>query len=128
MPAFGNCDQLIWWTTYYRRNYFINELKLGTATNEFGYYQLDLLPGKYTLTFNSLESIERNVKINLLSSGQLNTKLDRNLYLLQEVEIKSSQNDNVRGTQMGFERISARMISSSLLSYFTIRTQPFFIM
>ena len=90
---------------------FINELKLGTATNEFGYYQLDLLPGKYTLTFNSLESIERNVKINLLSSGQLNTKLDRNLYLLQEVEIKSSQNDNVRGTQMGFERISARMIS-----------------
>jgi len=38
---------------------FINELKLGTATNEFGYYQLDLLPGKYTLTFNSLESIER---------------------------------------------------------------------
>jgi len=90
---------------------FINELKMGTATNEFGYYQLELLPGKHTLTFNSLESIERNVKIDLLSSGKLNITLDQNLYQLQEVEIKSSQNDNVRGTQMGFEKISARMIS-----------------
>lgn len=90
---------------------YINKLKTGTATNEFGYYHLDLFPGKYALTFNSLESIERNVKIDLQSPGQLNISLDRNLFQLQEVEVKSSQNDNVRGTQMGFVRISGRMIS-----------------
>lgn len=90
---------------------YINELKSGTATNDKGYYQLDLIQGKYTLTFNSLESIERNVKIDLQSSGTLDLTIDQNLYLLQEVEVKSSQNDNVRGTQMGFERISGRMIS-----------------
>ena len=90
---------------------YINELKSGTATNNQGYYQLDLIPGKYTLTYNSLESIERNVKIDLKSSGTLNLTLGQNLYLLQEVEIKSSQNDNIRGTQMGFERLSGRMIN-----------------
>ena len=89
---------------------YIKELKLGTATNELGYYQLELLPGKYTLTFNSLESLERNVKIELLSKGELNINLDQNLYLLQEVEIKSSQNDNIRGTQMGFDKISGKTI------------------
>ena len=89
---------------------YIAELRSGTATNEFGYYELDLLPGKYTITFNSLESIERNVKIDLRSAGQFNLTLDQNLYQLQEVEIKSSQNDNVRGTQMGFEKISGKMI------------------
>ncbi len=90
---------------------FVNELKSGTATNEFGYYNLELAPGTYTLTFNSLESIERNVKIDLRSSGQLNITLDRNLFQLQEVEITYSQNDNVRGTQLGFEKISGKTIS-----------------
>lgn len=89
---------------------YINELKTGTATNEFGFFQIELFPGKYTLTFNSLESLVRNVKINLISKGELNVALDKNLYLLQEVEIKSSQNDNVRGTQMGFDKISGKVI------------------
>ena len=89
---------------------YVNELKSGTATNEFGYFQIDLLPGKYTLTFKSIESLDRNIKIELKSKGVLNVALDQNLHLLQEVEIKSSQNDNVRGTQMGFEKISAKMI------------------
>lgn len=90
---------------------YVNESKTGTATNEFGYYELELMPGKYTLTYNSLESIERNVKIDIRSSGKLNINLDQNLFLLQEVEITYSQNDNVRGTQMGFEKISGKMIS-----------------
>jgi len=89
---------------------YVNELKSGTATNEFGYFQLELLPGKYTLTFKSLESLDRNIKINIKSKGVLNVALDQNLHLLQEVEIKSSQNDNVRGTQMGFDKISSKMI------------------
>jgi len=89
---------------------YVNELQSGTATNEFGNFRIDLFPGKYTLTIKSLESLDRNVKINLKSKGILNIALDQNLHLLQEVEIKASQNDNVRGTQMGFEKISSKMI------------------
>ncbi len=90
---------------------YVNELKSGTATNEFGYYQLELQPGKYTITFKSLESLDRYIKIDFKSGGVLNVKLDQNLYLLQEVEIKSSQNDNVRGTQMGYDKISSKIIN-----------------
>lgn len=90
---------------------YVSEMKTGTATNELGYYELELIPGRYTITFNSLESIERNVKIDIRSSGQLNMNLDQNLFLLQEVEITYSQHDNVRGTQMGFEKISGKTIS-----------------
>ncbi len=90
---------------------YIDELETGTATDENGYYQLKLLPGKYTLVFKSLESIERNVKINLLSDGKLDMSLDQNLYVLQEVEIRSAQEHNVRSTQMGFNKLSAKTIN-----------------
>ncbi|MDP2724378.1 MAG: TonB-dependent receptor [Bacteroidales bacterium] len=89
---------------------YIVEFEKGTTTDEKGNYLLNLKPGKFTLVFNSLESIERTVKIDLRSSGILNINLDQNLYLLQEVEIKSSQNDNVHGTQRGFEKLTGKMI------------------
>ena len=89
---------------------YVVELENGTTTDAEGNYILELKPGKYTLDFNSLESIERRVKIDLRSSGTLNINLDQNLYLLQEVEVKSSQNHNVRGTQMGFEKLTGKMI------------------
>lgn len=89
---------------------YVVELENGTTTDADGNYILELKPGKYTLDFNSLESIERRVKIELRSSGTLNINLDQNLYLLQEVEVKSSQNHNVRGTQMGFEKLTGKMI------------------
>ncbi len=101
----GNSGPIIGGTIY------IDELETGTATDENGYYQLNLLPGKYTLVFNSLESIERNVKIDLQSSGELNLTLDQNLYVLQEVEIRSAQEHNVRSTQMGFDKLSAKTIN-----------------
>jgi len=89
---------------------YIDELATGTTTDETGKYQIMLSPGYYTLVFNSLESIERNVKIDFRSAGNLDITLDQNLYLLQEVEVKSSQNHNVRGTQMGFDKLTGKMI------------------
>ncbi len=89
---------------------YIEELETGTATDENDFFQLDLTPSRYNLVFNSIESIERNVKIDIRSSGELNLKLDQNLYVLQEVEIKSAQEHNVRSTQMGFEKLSGKMI------------------
>lgn len=89
---------------------YVDELETGAVTDENGNYELSLSPGKYTLVFNSIESIERNVKIELVSSGTLDVKLDQNLYVLQEVEIKSAQEHNVKGIQMGYEKISSKMI------------------
>jgi len=89
---------------------FIEELATGTATDENGYYQINLKPGRYTLIFKSLETIEKAAKIDFRSAGKLDLALDQNLFLLQEVEVKSSQNHNVRGTQMGFEKLTGKMI------------------
>lgn len=89
---------------------YVDELETGTSTDENGYFELLLDPGKYSLVFKSIESIQRIVKIDIGSSGRIDIKLDKNLYLLQEVEISSAQADNVRGTQMGLDKISAKTI------------------
>jgi len=89
---------------------YIDELETGTSTDENGYYELLLVPGKYTLVFKSIESIQRIAKIDIRSSGTLDIGLDKNLYMLQEVEISAAQADNVRGTQMGVEKISSKTI------------------
>ena len=89
---------------------YIDELETGTSTDENGYFEILLVPGKYSLVLKSIESIQRIVKIDIQSSGTLDIQLDKNLYLLQEVEISSAQDDNVKGVQMGVEKISFKTI------------------
>ncbi len=89
---------------------YVSELGTGTTTNEFGFYELKLKPGKYSLRFNSLESIEKTIRVQFRSSGKLDAELDQNLFELQEVTISSSKTSNVKGSQLGFDKISSRVV------------------
>ncbi len=89
---------------------YVSETQTGVATDANGHYLVELKPGKYNLVFNSLESLERNVSIELLGEGILDIKLDQNLFELQEVEISSSKTHNVKGVQLGFNKINAKKV------------------
>jgi hypothetical protein len=90
---------------------YIEETETGTSTNDKGYFNFSIKKGKYTLIVNSIESKEEKFKIDVLSDGQVNFMLEPNLYLLDEVEVRSDKNHNVKGTQMGFEKITAKSIN-----------------
>lgn len=87
---------------------YIEETESGTSTDDKGYYNFSIKKGKYTLIVNSIESKEEKFKIDVRSDGQVNFILEPNLYLLDEVEVRSDKNHNVKGTQMGFEKITAK--------------------
>jgi len=89
---------------------FIEELKTGTATNESGFYSLTLKKGKYTLIVNSVDSREEKYELDLLSDGRLDLNLEKKIYALKEVIILSEREDNVKKTQMGHEKLTAKSI------------------
>jgi len=89
---------------------YFEELETGTTTNELGYFSISLKKGKYSLKVNSIESKEENYQVEILSDGRVELYLDKKVYALDEVIIRSDLEDNVRGTQMGFDKISAKSI------------------
>lgn len=91
-------------------NLYIEELQNGTTTDETGYYSIRLKKGTYTLVVSSLESQEVKYKLELLSSGNFNIELVPQLFLLDEFVVSSDELHNVRGSQMGFEKLSTKTI------------------
>jgi hypothetical protein len=89
---------------------FVEELKTGTSTDAFGFYSLTLKKGKYTLLVSSVDSKEEKYILELLSDGRINLNLEKKIISLKEVVITSEQEDNIKSTQMGYEKLSAKSI------------------
>jgi hypothetical protein len=85
---------------------FIEDLESGTATNDKGFYTITVPKGKYTLAVRSVGYEEKKYKVEVLSGGKLNFYLPEMVFLMETVEISSQSNHNVRGIQMGFEKLS----------------------
>lgn len=89
---------------------YFEELETGTSTNSLGYFSISLKKGKYSLKVNSIESREEKYQLEILSAGRVDLFLDKKVYALNEVVIRSDKEDNIRGTQMGFDKLSAKSI------------------
>lgn len=88
-------------------NLIVENTNLFTTSNAEGYYELLLYPGNYTIISSGLGLYEKKLKVNLLSSGDLNITLNTKSILLEETVISTSKNHNIKSTNMGFEKISS---------------------
>lgn len=89
---------------------YVKELEIGTVTDNSGLFSLNLPKGKYSLVIRSVDCEEEKCKIELLSDGRLDLKMTKKVILMKEVTITSQSNHNVRGMQMGFERMTIKEI------------------
>jgi hypothetical protein len=118
ISGFGSTNATVWGyvrstadsTPVDQANVFIEEIKKLTATNDLGYYRITIPKGKYTLVISSLGSYEKKYKIEVLSDGRLDILLDPRTYSLKEVVINSDRYNNVKGTQMGYEKLTIQSI------------------
>jgi len=97
--------------TIFGGNIYINELETGTTTNVDGFYSLTLKKGKYTFVISSLGYEEEKYKVELLSNGVFNIDLITKSFLLEEFTVSSERFHNVRGNQMGLEKLSIKRIT-----------------
>lgn len=89
---------------------YIEELKIGAASDVVGYYSIVLEPGRYSAVFNSMGMKEQRYFIDVYSNGRLDIVLEKELIPIYEVTVKADRYHNVKGLQMGFERLDVKSI------------------
>jgi hypothetical protein len=89
--------------------YFV-ELKKGAATDVDGRFSIVVTTGKHTEEFNCMGMEDRNNNLLVYSGGDLSVTMEKALIPITEVVIKANRYHNVRGTQMGFDRLNYKVL------------------
>jgi hypothetical protein len=85
----------------------------GVISNGEGFYALQIMPGAvYNLSVSCMGMEKESYILELNSTGTLNIELNEQLIDIREVVVRSGRHDNVRGMQMGFQRIDIKEIKS----------------
>ena len=100
----GSSEPLIGATIY------VEDLKKGAATDVDGRFNLLVEQGKYRVVFNCMGMEPREYILQVNSGGNLEIQMEPALIPITEVVVRASKYDNVRGSQMGFERLNYQTI------------------
>ncbi|MBN1388589.1 MAG: TonB-dependent receptor [Bacteroidales bacterium] len=85
----------------------------GEISDGDGFYAIQLQAGEiYNLTISCMGMEKESYILELNSTGTLNIEMQEQLIDLREVVVKSGRHDNVRGIQMGFQRIDIKEIKT----------------
>jgi len=87
---------------------YISEIQYGTVTDVDGNFQMNLRTGRYKVQITHVSMKQMDYFFQVYSSGSVSIEMQKELKELDEVVVSTSHNDNVKGMQMGFERISAK--------------------
>jgi hypothetical protein len=97
-------DPLIGATIYFE------DLKKGTATDVDGRFTMVIRPGKYTVEFKCMGMEDQRYYMEVLSGGDLDIHMQKSVIALTEVVVHANRYHNVRGTQMGFDRLNYKVM------------------
>jgi len=89
---------------------YIDNLKVGTATDQFGYYSLTLPKGKQILNVKGLGMRDTKRQVMLYSDGKLNIELHDQVLALKEVIINSKNAGNVSSVELGVNKLDIKAI------------------
>jgi hypothetical protein len=84
---------------------YIDKLKTGTATNQFGYYSLTIPEGRHEIKIKSLGMKGTQRHIILYSDGKLDIELDADVTPLKEVVVESQHEAKVKSLNIGMEKL-----------------------
>ncbi len=84
--------------------------KIGTSSDQFGYYSITLPRGRQTLSIKGLGMKDTWRKIILYGDGKLNIELQESVTSLKEVKISAEKVANVRSVEMGINKVDVKSI------------------
>jgi hypothetical protein len=89
---------------------YFEELKKGAATDVDGRFSIVVNPGTYTVDFNCMGMETKSNYLEVHSDGDVSVQMAKSLISLTEVTILANRYHNVRGTQMGFDRLNYKVL------------------
>jgi len=85
---------------------YVENLRKGAATDVDGRFSILLSPGKHRVIFNCMGMEPRENILQVISGGNMVVEMETGLIPITEVVVRANRYDNVRGSQMGFERLN----------------------
>lgn len=82
----------------------------GVVTDKNGIYKVTLNKGKHVFKISSVNILEKQIEIDLRSSGVLDLILDDKIIMLKDVIISAEKDNKVVGTQMGLDKVSTKNV------------------
>jgi hypothetical protein len=89
---------------------YVGKLKIGSITNNVGFYSIELPQGQYQIEFRMVGMRQTVRNIIIYSDGILNVKLSENTNQLNEVIVSANRENNVRNVRIGVEKINVKML------------------
>ncbi|KAA8482459.1 TonB-dependent receptor-like protein [Arcticibacter tournemirensis] len=89
---------------------FINNPKIGTLTDVFGFYSLTLPKGRHELNITAVGLKDTRRQVLLNGNGKLDVSVYDQPFSLKEVVITSDKTSNIRRTAMGVEKLDIKTI------------------
>lgn len=96
---------------------YVNNLNKGTVTDDYGYYVLSVPPGRHEIMFKFLGYKDETFDVIVSGSGTVDAFLEEQLIELRGVVITAEREQNVRGLQLGLDKLdigTIRNIPSNL--------------
>ena len=88
----------------------VEDLNTGVAADPYGFFSITLPRGRHVLKINSLGMKETRRQIQMEGDGRLDIDVKQDVTSLKAAVIVAQKQSNVRGMQMGVERLNIKTI------------------
>jgi carboxypeptidase-like protein/TonB-dependent receptor-like protein len=88
----------------------VEKTTMGVSTDQYGYYSLSLPKGRYVLNIQNIGMKDTRRQIILYGDGKLNIEMQQTVITLKKVIISAQKLSNVKGTQMGLQKLDIKTI------------------
>ena len=91
---------------------YLEDLDLGVVTDQAGYYKTEIPVGRHPAKFSYIGFEDREIKVNMISPGNLDIELFESTVAIDQVVITSKSDANVVSTEMSIIRLDAKTLNT----------------
>ena len=88
----------------------VDQPDVSVLTDQYGYYSISLPKGKHSISLQSMGMKDTRRQVQLYGEGKLNIDMQSQVLTIKNVVISAQKLSNVKGTQMGFQKIDIKTI------------------
>jgi hypothetical protein len=89
---------------------YIENPRIGVATDQFGYYSISIPKGKWELKLKSMGFKDSRRQVILYGDGKLDIEMEEDIIPLKEVVIESESDINISGVQLGLNKLDIQAL------------------
>lgn len=89
---------------------YLEKLKIGTVTDQYGYYTVSLPKGRHELSIQSVGIKDARRQVMLYGDGKMNIELQSQVMTLKNVTMSAQKISNIKNAQMGVQKIDIKTI------------------